>query len=302
MSAPRIHILLPVHNRKATTEKFVHCLRAQTGADWHLVLIDDGSRDGTADMVRALVPKVTILTGKGDWWWGGALHQGYQWLKRNKLPATDLVLITNDDTEFEPDFLARGAGALKPRSLLLAQLYNLATGEYCEAGVQWNWRKFDWVAVKGGEDINCLSTRGLFLTVGDFLEIGGFHPVMLPHYLSDYEFTQRAHRKGFALTSDPAVFLRYDEKLTGIRTKDKDTIWLRLRSPLSIRSTDNPFYWSSFVLLASPARYVPVNLLKVWWRYFIPLTTHIRVHLSILKRRIKKLWALITGTATHNAL
>ena len=302
MTGRRIHILLPVHNRKATTEKFMHCLKAQVGVDWQLVLIDDGSQDGTADMVRSLAPDATILTGKGDWWWGGALHQGYRWLQDNKVSATDLVLIMNDDTEFDPDFLARGAAALKPRSLLLAQLYSLATGEFCEAGVKWNWRKFDWAAVKDGEGINCFSTRGLFLQVSDFMEIGGFHPILLPHYLSDYEFTQRAHRKGFSLITDPAVFLRYDEKLTGIRTRSENTIWRRLCSPLSIRSTDNPFYWSSFVLLAAPPRYVPVSLLKVWWRYFIPLTTHIRVHLSILKRRLKKLWALITGTVTHDAL
>jgi GT2 family glycosyltransferase len=302
MTGPRVHILLPVHNRKATTEKFMRCLTAQVGADWHLVLIDDGSKDGTSDMVRSVVPDTTILKGSGNWWWGGALHQGYNWLKRNNVPADDIVLITNDDTEFCPDFLARGVASLKSRSLLLAQLYNLQTGEFCEAGVKWDWRKFDWAAVKDGEGINCFSTRGLFLRVSDFLEIGGFHPIMLPHYLSDYEFTQRAHRKGFKLITDPAVSLRYDEKLTGIRLRDGDSILQKLRAPFSIRSTDNPVYWSSFVLLASPRRYTLLNLFKVWWRYINPVINPVRVHLSIFKRRLKKLWALITGNSTHHAL
>jgi GT2 family glycosyltransferase len=302
MIGPRVHILLPVHNRKATTEKFMRCLKAQVGADWHLILIDDGSKDGTSDMVSSLARDTTILRGSGNWWWGGALHQGYNWLKRNDVPPDDVVLIINDDTEFAADFLARGAAGLKPRSLLLAQLYDLATGEFCEAGVKWDWRKFDWAAVKDGQDINCFSTRGLFLRVRDFMEIGGFHPVMLPHYLSDYEFTQRAHRKGFRLITDPAVSLRYDDKLTGIRSVGGETIISRLRTPFSIRSTDNPIYWSSFVLLASPPLYVPLNLLKVWWRYFNPLINLARVHLSILKRRLRKLWALVTGTSTHHAL
>jgi len=303
MTGPRIHVLLPVHNRKATTEKFVACLKAQAGADWHLVLIDDGSTDGTEEMARSQVPDATILKGAGDWWWGGALHQGYKWLKRSGIPADDIVLITNDDTEFAPDFLAKGAASLKPRSLLLAQLYNLATGEFCEAGVQWDWRKFDWAAVKDGEGINCFSTRGLFLRVGDFLEIGGFHPVMLPHYLSDYEFTQRAYRKGFKLLTDPAVFLRYDEKLTGIRSLEGQSFFRRLRAPFSIRSTDNPVYWSSFVLLASPPLYTPVNLVKVWWRYIAPMFNPARVHRSIFRRRLKKLWMLITtGSIKPDAL
>ena len=302
MIRPRIHVLLPVHNRSATTKLFIDCLNAQTYRDWHLVLIDDGSTDGTAAMVREQVQNLTVLTGRGDWWWGGALHQGYEWLKREKLPAEDIVLITNDDTEFDPDFLEMAVAALKQRSLLLAQLYNLATGEFCEAGVVWNWRKFDWAAVSGGDGINCFSTRGLFLRVGDFLEIGGFHPVLLPHYLSDYEFTQRSHRKGFALITDPRLFLRYDANLTGQRKVEDISLFKSLRAPFSVKSTENPIYWTSFVLLASPAIYAPLNVLKVWWRFSSPLVNRVGPYLSTAKRRTRKLWAIITGTAKPHAL
>src|SRR5690349_15986687 len=124
MATPRIFVLLPVHNRRATTALFLDCLLAQTYRDWHLVLIDDGSSDHTAEMVRARVPSLTVLRGKGSWWWAGALHQGYRWLKRQALKADDLVLIINDDTQFEPDFLANAVKATKPKSLLLAQLYD----------------------------------------------------------------------------------------------------------------------------------------------------------------------------------
>ena len=50
---PKIYILLPVHNRREVTRGFVECLAAQTFSDYHLVLIDDGSTDGTAEMVQA---------------------------------------------------------------------------------------------------------------------------------------------------------------------------------------------------------------------------------------------------------
>ncbi|MEO8935379.1 MAG: glycosyltransferase, partial [Burkholderiaceae bacterium] len=70
----KIYILLPVHSRRALTERFIRCLQAQTYTDFHVVLIDDGSTDGTAEMVAALLPgRLTILTGTGDWWWGGSL-------------------------------------------------------------------------------------------------------------------------------------------------------------------------------------------------------------------------------------
>lgn len=269
-SDPAVLIVLPVHNRRTTTALFIRCLLAQTYANWHLLLVDDGSTDGTAEMVRREVSRLTVLRGTGDWWWGGALHQAYLWLRRHPDRLSDLVLIINDDTEFERDFLDNAVRAMEPRSLLLAQLYDQA-GTFVEAGVRWDWRKFNWAAVKQADGLNCFSTRGLFLWARDFCEIGGFHPVLLPHYLSDYEFTMRAHGKGFSLISRPEVFLRYNEQLTGTRNHEGLSVGQYLKTSLSIKSTNNPVYWSSFVVLACPSRYVPVNLAVVWWRFWAPV-------------------------------
>jgi GT2 family glycosyltransferase len=276
MAKPRILIMLPVHNRRATTELFLRCLLAQSYTNWHLLLIDDGSKDGTSEMGRALVPSLTILRGTGNWWWGGALHQGYRWLKRHRQHHDDLVLIINDDTEFGPDFLANAVTAARPGALLLAQLYS-RDGQFEEAGVSWNWAGFDWKGVKDDEEIDCFSTRGLFLQARDFLKIGGFHPMLLPHYLSDYEFTMRARRKGYALVTSPAVHLRYNEELSGIREQTQPSWREYLRKNLSIKSANNPVYWSSFILLAAPLRHMPRSLAVVWKRFFIPLITQVRL-------------------------
>ncbi len=275
-AAPRILVMLPVHNRKATTELFVRCLLAQRYPNWHLLLMDDGSTDGTAEMVRASVPSLTVLRGSGSWWWGGALHQGYRWLKRHPEHQGDLILIINDDTEFEPNFLANAVAAMRPHALMLAQLYTLA-GQFEEAGVAWDWARFDWKGVKTGEGIDCFSTRGLFLWARDFLKIGGFHPVLLPHYLSDYEFTMRARRKGFALFSDARVQLRYNDQLTGIRNPQQPTWREYLRKGLSIKSANNPVYWTSFILMACPLRHAPRSIAVVWKRFLAPLITQIRL-------------------------
>ena len=70
---PELYILLPVHNRRETTRRFLECLRAQTFQDYHLLLIDDGSTDGTAEMAREFISTLTVLGGSGDWWWAGSL-------------------------------------------------------------------------------------------------------------------------------------------------------------------------------------------------------------------------------------
>jgi GT2 family glycosyltransferase len=277
-SRPRVLIVLPVHNRRGTTALFIDCLLAQTYADWHLLLIDDGSTDGTADMVRAKVPRLTVLRGTGHWWWGGALHQGYLWLKRHPEHSDDLILIINDDTEFAPDFLELAVRATRPGSLLLAQLYD-QHGRLLEAGVRWNWADCSWVVAQQSEGgPNCFSTRGLFLRMRDFLRVGGFHPVLLPHYLSDYEFTMRAHRKGLALISSPEVRLCHYELSTEVRSQEALPVVQYIRANLSTKSTSNPIYWTTFVLLACPWRYVPTNLRIVWWRFLAPIVTRFWIY------------------------
>ena len=93
----KIYILLPVHNRKEITRGFIECLKTQTFQDYHLVLIDDGSNDGTAVMVKEHIPSATVLRGTGDWWWAGSLQQGIEWLRQQKVHDDDAVLMINDD-------------------------------------------------------------------------------------------------------------------------------------------------------------------------------------------------------------
>ena len=265
--AGTVYVMVPVHNRRAITESYVRSLAAQTDRGVQLVLIDDGSTDGTADAVRDIMPDAIVITGKGDWWFGGAMHQGYLWMKLREASPDDLVLATNDDVFIEPDFIARGRAALatRPRSLVLAQLYT-EDGEFVEAGVEVDWKRLRFTGVADPERINCFSTRGLIMRASDFLEIGGFHPHLLPHYLSDYEFTIRAHRKGFALATDPLFRLRYDAKTTGntnIRTGSLRR-YIRARFAKKTATSAFPYYGSVFLLLVCPRRRLPRNLYRVW--------------------------------------
>jgi len=193
----------------------------------------------------------------------------------------------NDDTEFDPGFLTSAVRALKPHSLLLAQLYNMKD-EFVEVGVRWDWKALLAHGVTEGTEVNCFATRGLFMRVRDFLDLGGFHPVLLPHYLSDYELSLRAHRRGYSLITSRDVYLRYDdnEALTGIRSTEGHSTLKSLRLNLSIRSTANPIYWTSFVLLASPLRYMPANVFRVWYRYLEPVRSDMNAFLAPVRRAL----------------
>lgn len=273
-----IYILSPVHNRKALTERFLRCLVGQSDRGYHLVLVDDGSQDGTAEMARSIIPTATIIRGTGNWWWAGSLQQARQWLLRRPSHPGDLVLIANDDTTFEADFLesARRAVGKADRTMLLAQPYSAITGAPGAIGIHVDWRSLTFLPASTPAEIDCFSTRGLFLRRADFIAIGAFHTRLLPHYLSDYEFTLRAARKGFRLLTDPSVRLVMDESATGIRKRDRRSVGAYLRSVFTIRATKNPVYWSSFVILASPRRLIPLNLARVWSRFAVGLLRSLR--------------------------
>ena len=51
---PRISVVLPVFNAAMTIARAVESVRAQTWEEWELVVVDDGSTDGTREILRGL--------------------------------------------------------------------------------------------------------------------------------------------------------------------------------------------------------------------------------------------------------
>ena len=266
----RLHILLPVHNRCATTVRFVEALARQTWCGFHLVLIDDGSTDGTASAVQAVWPGVETITGRGDWWWAGSLDQGCQHLTRVGIADDDVVLFINDDVEIGPRFLEDALAEFLPLrdTLLLARQTDAATVAEIDfgGGVRADLARLRFAPTGDRAEINCLPTRGLFLRWRDYCTIGGFRPAALPHYLSDYEFTLRARRAGLALriahTATLGVHLgRTGRSLANLFAEPR---LARFRLLLSPRFKDNPVVWSRFVGLAVPPARRPWLWAKVW--------------------------------------
>jgi GT2 family glycosyltransferase len=273
-----IYVLAPVHNRRPVTEKFIACLLRQTDRAYHLVLIDDGSSDGTADMARASGVPLTVIAGRGHWWWGGSLQQGHDWLRSRPLAGNEIVLTMNDDTRFEPDFLAAGRAALAaaPGALVRAQRYSGDTGEFVDAGVKVDWRGLRFEPTREPSEVECFGTRGLFLRAADFLALGGFHPWLLPHYGSDYEFTLRARKRGFRLVSDPSVRLWSDDAATGDMDPGARSLRDYLGRCFSPRFVHNPVYLTSFILLACPPSLIPLHLFRVWYGFLLQLAAAAR--------------------------
>ena len=123
MNLNKIAVLLTSHNRKLTTLNCLSALFAQTlpeGVEVCVYLVDDGSTDGTGDVVRQTYPQVKVLSGDGSLFWNGGMRLAFAEALKNNY---DYYLWLNDDTILYPNAL----------SLLLSQSYLLAEQGYSRA-------------------------------------------------------------------------------------------------------------------------------------------------------------------------
>lgn len=64
MSAPLVSVVMPCYRCADTVQESVRSVKAQTLPDWELIAVDDGSDDGTPDVLRALAegePRMRVL-------------------------------------------------------------------------------------------------------------------------------------------------------------------------------------------------------------------------------------------------
>jgi GT2 family glycosyltransferase len=259
-----LYIITAVHNRYNITKKFIEHLKQQTYKNYRLILVDDGSTDSTDIMVKEMLPDAEILYGNGNLWWAGAMDKAYKWLMKNA-DSDDFVLLINDDTNFNNDFIEIGVNHLKQvdKSLITAIGYSTNDGRQIDGAVNYSFENKPCVVLPPNEKGNCASTRALFLKVKDFKIIGGFHPFLLPHYASDYEFTIRAHRKKYDIISFADLKYTFDESTTGVKDYSK----LTFKKLFSKRSIFNPIYKTNFIILSTPLKYLPAKLFNQFNRY-----------------------------------
>jgi len=97
----KISILIPVFNGLAYTKNCLKNLNNQLGKplpqgfEVDIVLIDDGSSDGTNEWVSENFPKVKILFGDGGLWWSGSINEGMLYAFESM--DSDAVLWWNND-------------------------------------------------------------------------------------------------------------------------------------------------------------------------------------------------------------
>jgi GT2 family glycosyltransferase len=211
-------VLIPVHNRREIT---IQCLRhLKNTQDWekfNVIVINDGSTDGTRKAIKADFPNVTILEGDGSLWWGGSIKKGmdyaksqdadvFIWLNDDVLPELgsvtrlaskvhnlgDTILTTRVETI--SDF--RDTGYLRDFSIGKLQLLS-SNYSTCHIKTRFGMRL---ASYDDTTDIQpCDAAAGKFTALPqEVVETIGFpNDEMFPHNFCDHDYTYRAKEHGF---------------------------------------------------------------------------------------------------------
>ena len=101
---PKVCAVVVTHNRHDLLRDCLAALEAQTRSPDRVLVVDNASTDGTADMVRAEHPHVELLSLAENLGSSGGFHAG---LRAAQDGAPDWAWLMDDDTIAEPDALAR---------------------------------------------------------------------------------------------------------------------------------------------------------------------------------------------------
>lgn len=245
-------IVTACRDRCAITARFLDLVAAQSWRPLQLVAVDDGSTDGTGGLLGAerRFP-LDRLRGDGRLFWGGAMALALRRIAARGPRSDDAVVFCNDDVRFAPDFLARGLAALAPGGPVLAMGLDPGSGQVIEGGQVLDWRLRP-RPPRPGEAIACAPTRGLFVRWDDVLRVGNFAAHRLPHYLSDYEWTWRATRRGLRIRTVPGLTLTCEPQLTGARDRRDVRGMAAWRRMASRTYAENPRDLARFAARVAP--------------------------------------------------
>ena len=270
-----ICVVMPVHNRKSFTRDCLRSLQSQTIQPDFIIVVDDGSTDGTMEMLYREFPKVIVIPGSGNLFWTAAINIGIRYALEL---GADYVLTLNNDTIATPGLvknLLKGAKQ-KPNSLIGALDIDVTTQRPYYGGeiVNWIFNKPTFLLKslapekqKGLHEVSLFPARGLLIPRTVFQTIGLFEEKKLPHYMADYDFTHKATRHGFP------VYCNYDAKLYTYPQEGGDhyirknkTIKNYFNHLFSIKGGGNLLNFTVYTFRNCPMKYVLPSLLTGYIR------------------------------------
>jgi len=266
-----IYIIIPVHNRIKYTRDCLLSLDKQTYHNYRIVIIDDGSIDGTSEMLINEFPEVHVIKGDGNLWWTAATNLGVKYALENN---ADYILTLNNDTIAYEDFLEKMIywAEKTPNALLGAFALDANTMEPVYGGEIMTWfnagskKLLDIIPKnqqKGIHTVTHFPGRGLLIPKAIFENIGYFDENNFPQRSADYDFTLRVCKKGFNIFCNyDAKIIMYPEECGDFHLRQKKNLRKYWKHLFTKKGGGNIKEFIMFALKNSPVYVLPFFLLS----------------------------------------
>jgi GT2 family glycosyltransferase len=277
-----ISIVIPVFNRKEYTRECLQSLNKQTDQRFKVVIVDDGSTDGTEAMLREEFPEVEVLKGSGNLFWTAGVNMG---IRHALKQGAELIMTMNNDVITDEHLIEKMYywHAQKPTALLGALELDANTQQPIFGGERLNWLLNTIEEVlptlskdeqKGLHAVTHLPGRGLLIPRAVIEKIGIFDQDRFPHYIADYDYTHTARRAGFELyVNYDAKLLTYPEESGERQIRSTKNFKNYYKHLFDLKGGGNLRDFTRFTLKNCPTPYIPFHLANGYTRrllgYFI---------------------------------
>lgn len=204
---PDTWIVIPVHNRCAITRRCLQHLQTLGVPGWATVLVvDDGSSDGTPAMLRSEFPWARVAAGDGSLWWAGAIRLGMETAIR---AGAGCICWLNDDSLPEAGALETLVGLAASRHAICGGVCRDANGgpfTYAGGCMEGTWPKGlaePPAPQQPPSAVDWLHGNLVAVPAAAWRRIGLPECRWMKHNFADVEYTFRARRQGLPVLLVP---------------------------------------------------------------------------------------------------
>jgi len=225
----RLFIVTPVYNGLRDTLTLMRTLLPMAPPSTKIIVVDNGSSDGTPDILAAEYPEIILLHGNENLLWTGAINIGIRYALKE---GAEHILFLNNDSLLHPLFLKElmiGAekypdAIISPKILSAEEPWRVW---YMGGRIDWAKGK-QWILGHNTMDDMRWETPlevdwlvGMAMLVPTTIFHHGIWPdeEAFPHYTSDSDFSIRAKQAGYRLLIWPESRIYNKVKSSGIVEK-----------------------------------------------------------------------------------
>ncbi len=264
-----IYIVTPVFNRIDFTKNYLAALSEQTVKDFKVIIVDDGSTDGTSEMIEKEFPDVILLKEEGDLWWAEATNIGVHYAMDQE---ADYIMTLNDDTLPEPDYIEKMIywSEKKPDALLGALAIDSISNDIVYGGQWFHWKSHRYENIidklvredkKGLHAVNTFPGRGLLIPSKVYRDIGFYDSKNFPQTYADIDFTARADSRGYKIYCNyDAVIKIFPDESSGVKIRQEKSWKNYFKHLFSRRGAGNLKWFIIYTVKNTPKKYLLQNL------------------------------------------